>query len=457
MTRVSGFGSFVILFMIAVAYMQLDPGVTATVNAGMVAKFVGVGILISLIIEYNNGVKNLWRADILAIIGIYVLVLFEFLFNQEALNRKISMVQAYGGLQLTLIGLFFLVLGRQLFTYRPQGVNRRITITNVRLLIKLYYMCFGLGFIYILIKVNFNPITMIEATMGPRFSQPWSRGRFGDWFVFLSELQLFTYAVPPLAGILFNYRKELGGARFVVIMILFLITLFMGFASGTRNVFFSYLIGFVGGYMLMKEKLSLRKLIVPGMITLTLAYAAGTYMLQFRSIGLTKFIDGYREKLIDEDLVYVDHNLYTLGLLKQSFPEKHDFLGTEVFVWALIKPVPRVLWPSKPEGLSVSMEEVAGVGEGYTLAATYIGESYMAGGIPVVIIVSLLFGYMAARWNVKAMGNMNNENLLIYALGLFAVGITMRSLFMFTTAILPIIGVSILLRYLNKNKATHIN
>jgi len=456
-TRVSGLGSIILLIFVGMAYALLQPNVATNVNAGMASKIVGIGILLNLVIEYNRDVRNLWRADILAIIGVYILTLYEFLFEQRILDRKISPDQAYGGLQLVLIGLFFLIIGRHLFSY-PQEIQKNgVVKPNAKLLLRLFYLCFVLGYLYILIKVNFDPVAMIEAAMRPRFSQPWSRGRFGDWFVFLSELQLFAYAIPPLAGILLNYRKDLSGIQIMLVSILFLITLFMAFASGTRNVFFSYLIGFIGGYMLSKQKLSFKKLIVPGAITLLLAYAAATYMLQFRSVGLERFIQGYRSKSIDPDLVYVDHNLFTLGVIRQSFPDKHEFLGSEVFIWALIKPIPRVLWPSKPEGLTVSMEKLAGVGEGYTLASTYIGESYMAGGIPGIIVVSLFFGYLSARWNVRAMGNLNNERLLIYALGLFAVGITMRSLFMLTTAILPVIGVSILLRYLHRGNKTFVH
>jgi oligosaccharide repeat unit polymerase len=451
MTKISGFGSFILLISIGIAYILLKPNETTTINAGMTAKVVGFGILANLLIEYNRGAKNLGRADILAIVGVYLLTLYEFLFEQNALNHKISPEQAYGGLQLILIGLFFLVVGSHLFTYRQPTENKSYGKVDIKLLLSLFYTCFMLGYIYILIKVSFDPIAMIEEAMRPRFSQSWSRGKFGGWFVFLSELQLFTYAVPPLAGILLNYRRNLPSIQFIVVILLLLITLFMGFAGGTRNIFFSYLIGFIGGYVLPKEKLNLRKLILPGAIMLVLAFMATSYMVQFRSIGLKRFIDGQREKTFDPNLVSVDHNLYTIGLLNQSFPDKYQFLGTEVFIWAVIKPIPRALWPSKPEGLSVSMEEVAGI-EGYTLASTYIGESYMAGGIPTIVIVSLLFGYLTAWWNTKAMGSLNNERLLIYALGLFTVGITMRSLFMFTTAILPIIGVSILLRYLNRRK-----
>src|SRR5690349_23401777 len=52
--------------------------------------------------------------------------------------------------------------------------------------------------------------------------------------------------------------------------------------------------------------LNFRKLIFPGVITLTLAYIAATYMFQFRSVGLARFMNGDRAKTIDSDRVYVE-------------------------------------------------------------------------------------------------------------------------------------------------------
>jgi len=44
-----------------------------------------------------------------------------------------------------------------------------------------------------------------------------------------------------------------------------------------------------------------------------------------RSIGLSKFLSGYRDKGVDPDQIYVDHNLRAIGLLSQFFPREHDF------------------------------------------------------------------------------------------------------------------------------------
>ncbi|MGC4020642.1 MAG: O-antigen polymerase [Cyclobacteriaceae bacterium] len=449
MSKVSAIGSLILLTCIIASYFLLDRNAESIVNASMAARVVGLGVAINLLIEYSRGTKNLLRSDILAIVGIYVLTLYEFLFDQEKFSSRITGEQAYGGIELILIGLFFFVIGRHLYRYQVPISDNELKI-NTRLLLTLFYVCFCIGFLYIFITVNFDPVTMFKAAMGVRFSQPWARGRYGgNWIVTFSELKLFTYAVPPLAGILLNYRKSIKGIHVILVVILLFTTLFMSFAGGTRNVFFTYFIGFLGGFFLTKKHLEFKKVVFPAAIALVVAYVAATYMVQFRSIGLSQFLAGHREKSIDPELVYVDYNLRTIGLLSQAFPDQHDYLGMEVVTWALLKPVPRVLWPTKPEGLSVSMEQVAKVGTGFTLASTYIGESYMGGGIPAIIIASLLFGYFTVWWNTRA-ANLDGEKLFIYALGLFAVLITTRSLFMLTTAILPVLGVQILLKFLRK-------
>ncbi|MGB3299480.1 MAG: hypothetical protein WBA76_14545, partial [Phormidesmis sp.] len=135
----------------------------------------------------------------------------------------------------------------------------------------------------------------------------------------------------------------------------------------------------------------------------------------------------------------VDYNLASIGQVAEAMPENFPFLGKEIVVWSLVRPIPRAFWSGKPEGLSVSIEEIAGA-DGWTVAATYLGESYMMAGMAGVIATSLLFGAIAAWWNQMAMRQQSDYSLVVYALGFFAAGITMRSMFWFTTTILPVVA-----------------
>ena len=111
-----------------------------------------------------------------------------------------------------------------------------------------------------------------------------------------------------------------------------------------------------------------------------------------------------------------------------------------------MRPIPRALWPDKPEGLSTGIEEALDA-EGFTIATTYIGEAYMAFGILGVIAASLGFGALAGWWN--RLGGYSSAAALtsvLYASGFFALAISMRSLLTFTTAALPTLALLVIVR-----------
>ena len=64
----------------------------------------------------------------------------------------------------------------------------------------------------------------------------------------------------------------------------------------------------------------------------------------------------------------------------------------------------------------------------------------MGGGYFGVGLASLLFGILAAWWNRRFVPGTNLYQNLLYASGIFAALISMRSLFWLTTAILPTIA-----------------
>ena len=120
-------------------------------------------------------------------------------------------------------------------------------------------------------------------------------------------------------------------------------------------------------------------------------------MLELRSAG------GISSLANDErhyDTLYIDHNMVNISNLTNVFPDVVDYLGLEIPYQSIIKPIPRALWPGKPEGLSTSIEAALGSFDGVTtLACTFAGEAYMAFGLVGVLIAGLFFGAAAGWWN----------------------------------------------------------
>jgi hypothetical protein len=75
--------------------------------------------------------------------------------------------------------------------------------------------------------------------------------------------------------------------------------------------------------------------------------------------------------------------------------------------------------------------------EGLTISASFVGEAYMSGGMFTVLGIALFFGGLTGWWNFLASARNSELGILIYASGFFASVISMRSLFVFTTALLP--------------------
>ena len=154
------------------------------------------------------------------------------------------------------------------------------------------------------------------------------------------------------------------------------------------------------------------------------------------------------------ETLFIDDNLSSISQLSSVFPEHYPYLGWEIPFWAMVKPIPRALWPGKPEGLSVSIEQALSGDEAYTIATTYIGEAYMAFGLTGVITFSLIFGCLASYWNRFAGSQSGSLGVVIFSSGFFAAAITMRSLVWLTTAMLPTIALLAVWHFYLKSRMT---
>lgn len=433
-------GSVILLATLAVTGLLVTSGVDAP--ARLSAILVGVGLAGSLLADWKwGGIRNLIRADVFGLLALYFLLFFEFLFPQEYLGFVLHPESVRQATVLCLWGFGGLVVGRHLGHIRSSPFTELFTRPfPPGYLLAIFWISAGVGYLHMLVAVQFQVFEMVEHMMGARFSQPWSRGRLGDWRALLIELGLFMYLIPPLAGIILARREKFTKARLVPVVIMLLFTLFQGFASGTRNILASYLLTFLIGFAFASPPGKRRELYSLGGVTAAVLLVSTVLMLEFRQVGLLNYLRGARESTELTDLnLAVDYNLYSMSRLVEIFPKHHPFLGWEVPYIALIRPIPRAIWPGKPEGLSMSIEDAVGA-EGWTVSTTFIGEAYMAGGVGGVLLAALALGAIMGWWSHLGSPRNSEFGMLVYASGFFAVAITMRSLFTFTTAILPTIG-----------------
>lgn len=417
-------------------------GATASELSQGYALSVCGGVLASLALDYRKNIRNLVRADLMAIASLYFLTLFEFLVPQPEFDNLVSLDEVRPALDAVLMGFAGLALGRHFAPPTPRNLQRMLrTEFAGRSFLTIYTISLIGGYFYMLMAVNFDFIEMVTEFMWPRFSQPWVRGRFGDWKALLGEIGMVLYLVPPIAGIVIAKRRDYTLGQMSYVYVTFVFTLFYGYTSGTRNVFATYLATFLVAYAFAAESHRKRELFAVGGIAAALMLFATVTMLEFRNIGFIHWIHGVEqvEEEKDETAFFVDYNLYVIAKLVKVFPSQIDFLDLEIPYLSLIRPIPRALWSSKPEGLSVPIEAAVGV-EGLTLASSFVGEGYMSGGTVGVLLTGLAFGMFNGWWNRLGRSDNSPFGHLVFASGFFAAVVSMRSMFVFTTAILPTIA-----------------
>ncbi|AFY37404.1 hypothetical protein Lepto7376_1033 [[Leptolyngbya] sp. PCC 7376] len=452
----------------AAAFVMYPQGADQGISemAAIAARYVGMGFLGSLLFDVTKGLRNLLRTDVLFILGTYALTLAEFLFPQEEFNSwPLSPEMLSVSINMSLLGIGVFAISRHLV--KPISIKAKLlTLDSLspNAIVITALVCGFLGFLTRLISVDFQIFGgevgvpgnkgMIFHMMGARFSQPWARaGQLGGWNTLLGELALLQYVIPPLFGVSLNRLKQFGILRLAILGSIFYLVMFGAFAGGTRNVFIAHVSTFAMSYLVTVPQKkdfthNLIRMVLPTVLIFWLTGWAAYHMLEFRTIGLRRYLEYevYKTEAVRETLA-VDYNLASMALIGEGMPARHPYLGSEIIVWAISKPVPRAVWKGKPAGLSVSMEEIAGTDGGFTIAITYIGEAYMFAGWPGIVIVSAFFGVLTAWWNRMAILTQSDYGLVVYALGFFAAGLTTRSFFWTTTAILPVIALVVFRKF----------
>lgn len=394
---------------------------------------VGISLLSATAMEAFSGVRALLRTDNLMLWVLYGLTLLEFLFPQPDVNSIVTVDAATRGTGAVLVGFFGLVVGRHLIAKKPNS-NLALEFTSSQLF-AVFILAFAIGYLHIFIAVNFDPIEMLRQMSWPRFSQSWGRGKYGDLYSLLYELSLLIYILPPAAGLIFARATQFSMFQKFVVSLILLLTFYYAFASGTRNVLATYVISMFAAYALSRPNLQLKRVLMMGIPIAGFLVFATALMLEFRSAGGVLAI-------ASEDhhyhTLYIDHNIVNLSNLTNVFPDAVDFLGLELPYQTIIKPIPRALWPGKPEGLSTGIEEALGVTDGVTtLSCTFVGEAYMAFGFLGVLIAGLMFGAGAAWWNRVGQESASSFSQILYASGFLCAAMAMRSILVMVPYMLP--------------------
>jgi len=428
----------VFLLGLGLTYASLT-GDTPSALTRYAAVGTGISLALSMLIELNQRWENLLRADIVGLFALYFLIFVEFLFPQPYFDAMVGSPQKIErGIDICLCAFAALSIGRHCVSQRVRPWRFVDMDMPVSILLFLFWISFALGYFHMLLAVNFNPIAMISHFLDPRFEVPWGRAQYGDAHALLYELGATLYLVPPLAGLILGRGRIRSTHNVILVVLALLLTLFYGFANGTRNLIFAYVVTFMVSYFYASSA-SKWKIIILSAIGAAILALSTIYGVRFRDVGLGNYLKGAREdRAAFEAGLHVDYNLYVVSELATIFPGYVNYIGWDGLIWFVARPIPRVLWPGKPLGANVAAENVV-QSEGASLSCTFVGESYMVAGLAGVIVTAFGIGMLARWWTKKVFSTHSDLGIVIYGSGFFAVAITMRSVYALPVAILPTI------------------
>lgn len=413
-----------------------------------------ISLALSLTIQAAGNPRRLIRADVVALFTLYFLTFAEFLSPNLRVLFSGYTGMAHQACWMVLATFMAIAIGRLV----PLPVGRKpwgMPSISLAGFFAIAVACFFLGFLWPLISVNFNLVTLVDAALGPRFSQPWERGRIGGWASFLTELDLLHYAYAALLGVMLGGRAKIPMPMLVALGAMAAFMLFMDFAGGTRYVLVVKVGLVISGYVASNSRVSSAKFWTAALLGMGLIWFASGAMLRLRSQGVENFnsVNPIADSAGD---FLIDNNMFTIARAAAAFPERYAYPGSDIVVATLTKWVPRALWPGKPEDWGTSLEDAFGLDGSYTLAVTVTGEAYLINGWLSLIVVSLLIGMFCGVWNRLGEMARTNLDLVLFVSIFFPLAISMRSLQFVSVALLPTLALYLFGKFLASQGRTRL-
>ncbi|MEM7145831.1 MAG: O-antigen polymerase [Verrucomicrobiota bacterium] len=290
----------------------------------------------------------------------------------------------------------------------PKLPKTFVQSANIRfptsVLFTILVILFTLGMLRYALPCGFNPILMIEALGMPRFATPWSGSRFGGVSAILDHLSYFGYLLPALTVMLARRIGWMKGAVWVGIVFSLIFLAFVAQGGGRRII--GVMLGAALCFWLLDQKtIKIRHLLVAAACGVLILFVMQV-MLVIRESGFSKIgadaivaaIPGWGDDTVTtgsgtDSFIRVDDNFNRLAMITDIVPEEHPYVHHQFVFYTLVRPIPRFLWPGKPEDGGFDLATYLHADA--TLSSSIIGELYISFGWITVALGGWIFGRFA--------------------------------------------------------------
>jgi hypothetical protein len=308
-------------------------------------------------------------------------------------------------------------------------------------------LSFSVGMFNFAFTSGFDPSVMINGLSACRFCAPWSRGAFGGTDAFAEHLVYFGYVLPSLTVMIAQQSNWVRVRTVVVAAMSGVMMVFLAQEGGRR------IIGVMVGaalitWMLFQARIRTRVAIGALVVVACLLYSMEE-MLRYRSTG---FGSAGLAQEAEIARLHVDDNFLRLSQVVQLFPDVQPYANLQPLLYALARPIPRVLWEGKPSDPGYDFTTLVGE-SGLTLSHTIVGELYAMRGLLAVMIGGILFGRLANMWNKLLLLQGGAARPMTYGLGVMVAFAALRSMQDMVIMSYGLLGWFVIARLLPKPKA----
>lgn len=387
-----GVGALVMAAGVIGASLSIPDDITPPGALTFASYLLAISLAAPLLPSMRNDTRSLLRGENVLIAALVYWTLSELLqgryaadLSRDAVVREFFMIGTAG------IGFW---LGAN--AWRPMApkflFREAMQPLGVPAIFAVLVLAFVLGIWDFFYRADFDLDTMVMALGNDRWNTPWQRESLGDWSAFSYHLQYFGYLVPPLTVLL---ALRAGARRTVTWIGLCMSVTILAFHAqgGGRRIVGAMILAGLFCWLIDTRRLTFLRALAT-LVAVGALVALLQVMLVYRGVGF-----GDSSGVLPEfDYVFVDDNFLRIGQMLEFVPETRPFVGWQYVTYALVRPIPRMLWPDKPIDGGFELAEELGIPD-TSFALTMAGELYVSFGYIAVFLGALVYGRFATMVN----------------------------------------------------------
>ena len=207
---ICGAGLVLAALLVALAFVPDDYVPAGALFNSALALTIGLLAGPALRITFGGG-GEVMRAEHFLMLALVYWILLDLLQKTYplALVSKDDVETAFIAIALTAVGIW---IGVALPALKLPTILTRASSQEFepQQLYNAIWICFLLSTFYYGYEAGFNPLTIVDNLIAPRWKAVWTRAALGDWTSLIEQLQYFGYVLPSLTVMLATEPNQIG-------------------------------------------------------------------------------------------------------------------------------------------------------------------------------------------------------------------------------------------------------